>query len=571
MSGHEKLLKRVRESAENLGQLLGSSSNIPLEQYVDFTDARGLHDALGIEVDQVTFEDLERIILIRDGLYAVIENTNDLEEDAEHSIEQLSNALSRLYVDLEALLKSKNAMVDNAKVMVAEQSETREIQISKDGNIAQNIINVSNEVINNVTISQRTIQINILNGVSIDTLRNLKVRIQRLSASAFAVKVHLNAKVIYEGTIKFLTAGADKVLSDIRAIAEAMKASFTSATDLVKSLEPVIAAGTRFVKVVGSLITGALDDEPVQKEVTFKIARILQSRGLICSTPLADGGVAIGGRSSILVTVEPSGKATPQVIEGNQTILAISELAPERYALGTPDGFQIWSPSHTGFRGERSSFNEKVVAVSRRQRRKSVETIVSATSDGGIRRWWTPAEGLDQVRDSDMVPRDVVNRVGRSIQALETRGNQVLVATSNRIVVLDQDFDMDRDIDLGQRINAMCVLSEHEVVAVGEGLVAVVDFSVGIFSRVLSVPAFVEYSSVVKLGDGLIAVATSTGILRSINLKSGGETGEIDLSMPVRGLAVAGRFLVAYGGDWNKPSKSLCLVSWEESEARIAA
>ncbi|TIT64821.1 MAG: hypothetical protein E5W90_20885 [Mesorhizobium sp.] len=570
MSGHEKRLQRVRESADELGRQIEAASNVPLDQYINLTDVRGLHDALSIEEDEVTIEDLERILLVRDGLYAVVETTNDLGEDAEHSIGQLLGALNGLYVNLEALLKSRNTMVEAAKDSVAKQGDSKPIPIAPGGNIAQNVINVSNEVINTVTINQRAIHINILNGVSVDTLRNLRVRIQRLSASAFAVKVHLNAKVIYEGTIKFLTAGADKVMADIRALAEVLKENFNSATDLLKSLEPVINAGTRFVKVVGKLITGVLEDEPELKEVSFKVARQLQSRCLICSAPQADGSIVVAGRGGMIVTVEPSGKTSPIATGGNQAILAIAEVAPLRYAFGTHDGLEIWSPSHTGFHGEQSSFREKIVVIAQ-QRRRASETLITGASDGGLRRWWRLSQDLEQLRDKDIVQRDVVNRVGRSVQAVVTRGRQVLVATGTKTVVLDEDFDLEREIELGQRINAMCILSDTEVVAVGEGIVAVVDFSIGTFTRILGVPAFVDYVSVVKLNDNLIAVATGDGIVRAIDMKSGAESGEINVGMPVKGLAVAGRYLVVYGGDWNKPSKSLCLVSWEEGEVRIAA
>ena len=395
------------------------------------------------------------------------------------------------------------------------------------------------------------------------------MRIQRLSASAFAVKVHLNAKVIYEGTIKFLTAGADKVMADIRALAEVLRESFNSATDLLKSLEPVINAGTRFVEVVGALITGVFEDEPALKEVSFKVARQLQSRCLICSAPQADGSIVVAGRGGMIVTVETSGKTSPITTGNNQTILAIAEVAPLRYALGTHDGLEIWSPSHTGFHGEQSSFREKVVVIAQ-QRRRASATLITGASDGGLRRWWRLSQELEQLREN-MVPRDVVNRVGRSVQAVDTRGRQVLVATGTKIVVLDEDFDLEREIELGQRINAMCILSDTEVVAVGEGIVAVVDFSVGTFTRILGVPAFVDYVSVVKLNENLVAVSTADGIVRAIDMKSGAESGEINVGMPVKGLAVSGRYLVVYGGDWNKPSKSLCLVLWEEGEVRIAA
>ena len=115
MSGHEKRLQRVRESADELGRQIEAASNVPLDQYINLTDVRGLHDALGINEDEVTFQDLERILLVRDGLYAVVETTNDLGEGTEHSIGQLLGALNGLYVNLEALLKSKNTMVEAAK------------------------------------------------------------------------------------------------------------------------------------------------------------------------------------------------------------------------------------------------------------------------------------------------------------------------------------------------------------------------------------------------------------------------------------------------------------------------
>lgn len=558
-----KALERIRDSAERLSVQIDASSNVPLDKYVDLTDIRGIHDTLSIDVEALTTEDLERIILAREALYGIVEATNALPDTIEHSIEQLLNALNRCYVDLEAFLKSKTSSVRAALESIEQKTQTPKVPISPSGTIGQSIVNVSNEVIHNVTVNQRHINISILNGVQVDVLRDLRVKIRRLSASAFAVKVQVNAQLVYEGTIKFLTAGADKVLNDLKIIAEALKESFSSAEAIVKTLEPVIDAGTRFVKIVGSLIKDALTDDHDPKDVHFKPVNLFQSRALVTSAVRADGSVIVSGKGGTFVTVATTGRAQAEGVGGSPTIFALADVDGQRAALGTHDGLEIWSPSHFGHRSSQSQYREKITAIAQ-QRYRGTDTLITGSSDGALRRWWRITADLEQMRDDQIQARDVVNKVGRSIQGIATRGPDVLVATGSRIVVLDSDFVLDREIELGQRIRAIRVVSEHELVAVGDGLVAVVNFQQGVFSRVLSVPAFVDYVAVATLSENTIAVATADGAVRAIDLQSGAEVGEINLNIPIRGIERLGKFVVAYGGEWDKTSKSVVVLQWEE-------
>lgn len=96
------------------------------------------------------------------------------------------------------------------------------------------------EVITQVHTTQRTININIFNiDLSNSTIiQNLTLNIKRLGASAFAVKFQVDKGVVFEGTIRFLSEGVDKIMAELKKLASALRSTFDSAIELVSALAP---------------------------------------------------------------------------------------------------------------------------------------------------------------------------------------------------------------------------------------------------------------------------------------------------------------------------------------------
>src|SRR5258708_24832468 len=97
----EELLQRVRDDAEAIAQLANGGTNIPLDEYVDKVGLTALCDSLALEPEQWHADDLERILVIRDGLYKIRNQLRDTDPTAEHSVERVLSSFDRLYADLE--------------------------------------------------------------------------------------------------------------------------------------------------------------------------------------------------------------------------------------------------------------------------------------------------------------------------------------------------------------------------------------------------------------------------------------------------------------------------------------
>jgi hypothetical protein len=76
-----------------------------LSKYIDEVSVAALSDSLNLNPENWQTEDLERILLIRDGLYDIRQNLRDSGDEAEHSVDQLLAGLDRLYADLERALR----------------------------------------------------------------------------------------------------------------------------------------------------------------------------------------------------------------------------------------------------------------------------------------------------------------------------------------------------------------------------------------------------------------------------------------------------------------------------------
>ncbi|WP_421925624.1 YncE family protein [Neoaquamicrobium sediminum] len=568
MSNEEMRLRRLNESAEDLGRHIASPGNFPIEEHINVTELEGLRDTFGVDPDSITADDLTRIILVRDALYTAVEQVTEMDENGRHSVTQLLNTLNRLYVDAEAYLKAKNALIEAAEKSLEEQRHTRPIQLSPTGAVGQTIINVSNEVINNVSVTNKHININILNGVNLNVMKNLRVQIRRLSASAFVVNVKVNARVMFEGTVQFLTATADRVLSDLRTMAESLKESFGSAEAIVKSLDSVIKSGTKFVKVVGALIQDAMNDDGEVTEVKLTLRNATSSKAVTAGVSLANGGAALFIRGGGATIISANGPVTNQATDAPGPVNSVAELSDGRIVMATGNGPAVWTPRFKGGGTNTSRERDSVFAVAA-QNYEGVEAAITANSFGELDRWWFPGgrpayygetDALYKLQEQRRHRRDRLPRV-RSIIPIDGR---VIVARENGVSIYDDDLNDYREIPFVQPIGAMCKLNHAELVVVGDALVAVVDTAHGNPVRLLPVPGDASYISVVPLNEHVIAVCNAKGRVVAIDVRSGAELGELDTAMETRGLVIAGKMLIAYGGGWNTVSRSIAYILWEE-------
>ncbi|TGP50641.1 hypothetical protein EN873_22380 [bacterium M00.F.Ca.ET.230.01.1.1] len=565
MADEDKLLKRLQESAEDLGRQLVAKSNFPIEDHLDVVELEGLRDTFGIDPDAITTEDMARILIAQGPLYALVEQVNELDAQGKHSVEQILNVLNRMYVNAQAYLHAKTALQLAAQKALEAQEHTRQIPINPEGPIGRTVVNASTEVINNVHVTNNQINISLLNGWDVDILKNLRVQIRRLSASAFAVNVKVNTKVMFEGTIQFLSATADRVLADLRDMAASLKDSFGSAEAIVKSLDKVIQSGTKFVRLVGSLIQDALGDAGDIKEVKLSLRNANNNRVITAGTTLADGRGILCGRNGVIYTITQTGQVTSGTAENINVVQNVVELEGGRLALAHNDGIAVWTPRFQSGGTQHSRLRTKFVALTAQQF-QGKETLITANSYGDLDRYWFPGGRPELFGDqAPTLPHGPRDKNGRVVGIL-TVGERTVVAREHAVVVVDGDLERDRDVPFNQSINAMCRLNDSEVVIVGDGLVAVVDIHT-LVVRLLTTPVHSSYISVVALNYSLVAACDPAGHVFAIDLQSGAQLGEVNLEMETRGLITVGKFLVAYGGSWNAQSRSMAFILWEERTA----
>jgi hypothetical protein len=80
MDQRAELLKRVREDVQAISSLASGRMNVPIEDYIDKTSLNALCDSLNLEPEAWRVEDLEKILIIRDGLYTL---RNQLRDDGD--------------------------------------------------------------------------------------------------------------------------------------------------------------------------------------------------------------------------------------------------------------------------------------------------------------------------------------------------------------------------------------------------------------------------------------------------------------------------------------------------------
>ncbi|MDQ1183146.1 hypothetical protein [Agrobacterium larrymoorei] len=565
MNDKEKYLGRVKSSADGLAGHLRQNSNVPLDELIDVSDLRAMSDALSLDPESVNERDLVTIHIVRDALHETLARLSDSDSDEQYSVEQLLNTVSRLYVDVERLLRVNSQDIENAGRTVEQLSSGQHKAVSKE--LIAEVADQANSIITHVQVNPRIININILNfsARDVNLIKDFRMNVKRLSASVFAIKLNFESLVVFEGTIRFLNEGVDKIISDIKDFADLMERKYSDLRDFINSLTPVIEKGTRFVKFIGKVIRDLFErDEHLQSEIVLKKQSATNSEALTCAALAPNGDVLFGGRAgTTLLHVGRTGQFIKLPKAVSSDIFRIAALPGDRgFVAGTAEGMAWVEGVSSNRRYTKSSFSENITALAVLDHENEATGLISGSSSGYVRRW-TLSGGLDAYRDPER-SRPVHAKVGKAVRSVESWEKKLVIAVDERVVVINENLDQIFEVHVDKPISAMCLFPDDSAVVTGAGLLAEVNLAKGAYNRLLTVNPTVNYICVAHLTNRTAVVGTEDGIIRAIDMNSGAEVGEIRLGVQIRGLVVQNKTIFAYGGKWKSDGNSVIKILWDE-------
>jgi hypothetical protein len=567
-----KYLNRVRASADTVAAQLQQNSNVPLENYVDVIDLQALTDALSIDPSSVNRDDLARILMIRDSVHDALQRANDDQDEGSHSIEQLLNSMSRLYVDVERLVKENDLATQAARDLVQDLMATSSQPVQLD--IRRQVSEQANAIVSNVQINQKIINLKILNFEfrEINIFKEFRMNVKRLSASVFAIKLAFDKGIVFEGTVRFLNEGVDRIISDIAKFSEFVADKYKTVKEFLDALKPLVEKGTRFVKFIGNVIKDLFEkDHEANREIQFTQQTRQSSPILLAAVSSANGDVLFGGRRGATIAFHKrTGQFLKQPSPSGDDILAIGKLADqEGYAIGTPEGLKWAQTIDRNRQVVRSPFMERVTALGVANWKSTGTVIITGSKYGHVRRW-SLSGGLTPYRRKGS-NEDVETKLGRTIQSILIWGDHVVVAADETVWVLDEYLQVKSEIPIGIPVASMALLPDDKIAIVGAGLLGEVNLAKGAYQRMLTVPPKAEYVAVAHLHGNIVVAGTSNGIVRAIDLNNGAEIGETSTDIGLRGLLVDGNVVFAYGGSWSRDATSISKLLWKEVEATFPA
>lgn len=558
MDQRDELLKRVRDAAEAMS-LLVSQGNVPIEQYIDKTSLLALCDSFQLEPDQWQVEDLEKILIIRDGLYTLRNELRDKGDDGEHSIERLMSGIDRLYADLERAMRALNASeVSRAQTEIAALQRTAQIDARLVPGQVASLGDEASELLTRTHVTYHRFEVNLLKidrlDVNIEVLRNAKLVVQRMSATVFAIKLSLEQNVIYEGIVKFLSEGADKIVDELRGLAEQFKRSYKQASEFVSDLSNLVDKGSRFTKHIAEFLQKIFGDEPFErKQLKLKTHASIGGETMLCAIRLGDTRALLAGKDGYVLIVDTvSGKVVDRHHVSASTINCVSR-GDGVFIAGSEQGLETINPQTLVSLLSDSIYTENVMAVAAPK-----WGVISGTKDGILRRWNIDEYSIRQFGSGNL-------RVGKSVQRMLVHGDTVLVAAGDVLVFLDETFRVGRKMSLDFHINDMCFLSHSTLVLCGQGKIAHVNLTKGTYSRLMFVSEDKKYTSIAAIDESAFCVGTDDGTLTAMDLASSSEIGSAKLPFQIRGMLKLSSSLVAYGGGWEGKSRNtVAVLTWEE-------
>jgi hypothetical protein len=564
MDKRAELLQRVRDDAATIAQLVGNSSNVPLEHYVDKPGLNALCDSLSLEAEAWQLDDLERILIIRDGLYDLRNKLRDTGDEAEHSVDQILSSVDRLYADLERAFREINPeQVKAAQAEIAALQRGPHIAASIVPKTTTDMQKEASEVLVQAHTSIRHIEINLLkidrSNINFEILRNMKLTVQRLSASVFAIKLSLEQTVVYQGIFKLLTDGADKIVEELKRLLQQMKSSYDKAADFVGEITALAEKGTRFARLVAEFLNKAFAqaDRQEVKVIKLRVQITHQGEAILCGSADSNGKGLLAGRNGNAWKVDAAaGRIVPRYRLSQRAVHSVAHLDDETVAIGTEEGLQVVSGDERVFSG---SFRERVIAtaVTPWGAAGSRGTIITGSREGIVRRW-TLAGGLSQFSEESF------EKIGRHVHALVVNGNEVVAASGLELVFLDRDMRTTRTMRVPFEVNSMDAMNRETLILCGQGNITHVNLASGLFARVITASNTADYTCVARRDAESFFFGTKQGKFGIMELASGEELGYVDVQFELRGIVALGQKVVVYGGDWNNSrGRSAALITME--------
>lgn len=565
MDRRAELLSRVRDDAQTIASLANGGTNIPLEKYIDKVSLTALCDSLALEPEGWQTEDLERILVIRDGLYELRNKLRDLGDDTEHSVDRLLSAVDRLYADLERAFREINQdALRKAQSEVAALQRGPHISTTMVAATTEQMKREAGEVLVTAHTSIKHIEFNLLkidrSNVNFEVLRNMKLSVQRLSASVFAIKLSLEQNVVYQGIFKLLTDGADRIVEELKKLVLQMKSSYDTAGEFIKELGELAEKGTRFARLVADFLSKAFVQSEAKEEtiVKLRVQVLHQGEAILAAVTDGVGNVVLAGKNGNSWTVDSiANRFTPQYRLNDGPVFSLAVLDDGSLVKGTEEGVEC-----DGFH---SPFRERVVAlaVAPWGAKGSLGAIITGSRDGVVRRL-TLAGGLSQVSEQ------AYEKIGRHVDCLAVHGFEVIAASGSELIFLSQQMRTQRTIQVPFAVKGMAVIGQDTLVICGEGNITHVNLDSGVYSRIITASNNAQYCCVAPLDAETFYFGTAEGRVGAMALASGEELGTVNIGFELRGIVPVGKKLLAYGGEWKSRGRCAAIVGMETLTKTIA-
>ena len=272
MNSLDELLKRVRDDINAISAFV-KRANIPVEQVLDKTSLEALCDSLKLDPEDWDLEYLETILIIRDGLYTLRNNPRDGgDEDGAFSAEQLLSSMDRPYADLERAMRSFDVgAVTRAHAEIAALARTPYIDTRLIQRDVSQLREEVNELLTRTHVTFQNFEVHLMRMDGAQVMRTAKLVVQRMSATAFAIKLSLERDIVYQGVFRFLQEGADKILGELKTLAEQFKKAYKDQEEFSKDLLSLVEKGSKLTRDIATLLHQVFSDGPIhQKQLKLK-------------------------------------------------------------------------------------------------------------------------------------------------------------------------------------------------------------------------------------------------------------------------------------------------------------
>ena len=342
----------------------------------------------------------------------------------------------------------------------------------------------ASELLTHSHITYRHIELNFLkidrSETDVEVLKNIKLSIQRLGASVFAIKLSLEQTVIYQGVFKFLTDGADKILDELKSLLSQVKGTYAKVTEFIVELTALAEKGGRFSRLVGDYLSKAFAEahDREDRAVILRVQTTHTSEAILCATATDKNTVLMAGKNGNAWIADPaSTRFIPRFRLHDRAVTSLAILDDNLAAVGTDDGLEIISLGNSSD-GYAAGHRERVVAITVPPwgAKGSRGAIVTGSREGVLRRW-TLAGHLTQFSTKSF------EKIGRRVQCLVSNGAEVIASNANELFFVDSDMRTKRTMRVPFEVKSMAVMDMDTLIICGEGNITHVNLTSGLFKE----------------------------------------------------------------------------------------